>query len=191
MKKVVDFTGRASRSSGSGVASAAIPQRGTSGASHPAGIPASTMKQNMKPSYPDWTSPGSIRLQLRRTENGRAALAGIAASLPIKETIFLPIHVQANSFRRGNLHLQPLRQANRRPRMDKRHYTYLRTGTLPKIPGSTKIRVQAARFTLIGGHLYKRSFTGPYLRCLSHSEALYVLAECTREYVAIILEDGL
>ena len=27
------------------------------------------------------------------------------------------------------------------------------------------------------GHLYKRSFTGPYLRCLNHSEALYVLAE--------------
>ncbi|RVW75836.1 hypothetical protein CK203_055080 [Vitis vinifera] len=27
------------------------------------------------------------------------------------------------------------------------------------------------------GHLYKRSFTGPYLRCLGHSEAQYVLAE--------------
>ena len=40
-----------------------------------------------------------------------------------------------------------------------------------------KIPVQAARFTLIEGHLYKRSFSGPYLRCLNHSEALYVLAE--------------
>nr|CAN72281.1 hypothetical protein VITISV_037253 [Vitis vinifera] len=29
----------------------------------------------------------------------------------------------------------------------------------------------------LGGHMYKRSFTGPYIRCLSHSEALYVLAE--------------
>ncbi|RVW28611.1 hypothetical protein CK203_100886 [Vitis vinifera] len=28
-------------------------------------------------------------------------------------------------------------------------------------------------FHLIGGHLYKRSFTGPYLRCLGHSEAQY------------------
>ncbi|RVW26664.1 hypothetical protein CK203_096494 [Vitis vinifera] len=27
------------------------------------------------------------------------------------------------------------------------------------------------------GHLYKRSFTGPYLRCLGQSEAQYVLAE--------------
>ncbi|RVX18333.1 hypothetical protein CK203_006621 [Vitis vinifera] len=35
--------------------------------------------------------------KIRRTENGRAdALAGIAASLPIKEAILLPIHVQAN-----------------------------------------------------------------------------------------------
>ncbi|KAL6315950.1 hypothetical protein AAG906_013784 [Vitis piasezkii] len=57
-----------------------------------------TMKQNMRPSYPDWTSlwlypsPSS-----GQTENGRAdALAGIAVSLPIKETILLPIHMQTN-----------------------------------------------------------------------------------------------
>ena len=55
---------------------------------------------------------------------------------------------------------------------------YLRTGTLLGDPKQAhKIRVQAARFTLIGGHLYKRSLTGPYLRCLEHSEAQYVLAE--------------
>ena len=55
---------------------------------------------------------------------------------------------------------------------------YLRTGTLPEEPKQAhKIRVQAARFTLIGRHLYKRSFTDPYLRCLNPSEALYVLAE--------------
>ena len=36
--------------------------------------------------------------KIKRTENGRAdALAGIVVSLPIKETIFLPVHVQANS----------------------------------------------------------------------------------------------
>ena len=35
--------------------------------------------------------------KIRRTENGRAdALADIAASLPIKEAILLPIHVHAN-----------------------------------------------------------------------------------------------
>ena len=36
--------------------------------------------------------------KIKRTENGRTdALAGIVVSLPIKETIFLPVHVQANS----------------------------------------------------------------------------------------------
>lgn len=37
--------------------------------------------------------------------------------------------------------------------------------------------MQAARFTLIGGCLYKRSFGGSYLRCLDSSKAQYVLAE--------------
>nr|CAN82803.1 hypothetical protein VITISV_024865 [Vitis vinifera] len=59
---------------------------------------------------------------------------------------------------------------------------YLRTSTLLEEPKQAhKTRVQAARFTLIGGHLYKRSFTGPYLRCLNHSKALYVLAELHEE----------
>ncbi|RVW72259.1 hypothetical protein CK203_054943 [Vitis vinifera] len=69
---------------------------------------------------------------------------------------------------------------------------YIRTGTLPGDPKQAhKVRVQAARFTLIGGHLYKRSFTGPYLRCLGHSEAQYVLAELHEEYAEIIREDDL
>nr|CAN82984.1 hypothetical protein VITISV_030339 [Vitis vinifera] len=55
---------------------------------------------------------------------------------------------------------------------------YIRAGTLPgDLKQTHKVRVQAVRFTLIGGHLYKRSFTGPYLQCLGHSEAQYVLAE--------------
>ncbi|RVW71039.1 Retrovirus-related Pol polyprotein from transposon 297 [Vitis vinifera] len=36
------------------------------------------------------------------------------------------------------------------------------------------------------GHLYKRSFTGPYLRCLGHSEAQYVLAELHEGICGII-----
>ncbi|RVW25212.1 Pol polyprotein [Vitis vinifera] len=84
--------------------------------------PRLTMKQNTRPSCPDWTSPCAIRLQT-------PDLQRLATS------------------------------------------EYLRTGLYPKILNAHKIRVQAARFTLIGGHLYKRSFTGPYLRCLGHSEA--------------------
>ena len=42
--------------------------------------------------FTEWTIK-----KIRRTKNGHAdALAGIAASLPIKEAILLPIHVQTN-----------------------------------------------------------------------------------------------
>ncbi|KAL6350407.1 hypothetical protein AAG906_004358 [Vitis piasezkii] len=125
--------------------------------------------------FTEWTIK-----KIRRIENGHAdALAGIAASLPIKEAILLPIHVQVNPSvaEASTCNTIETKQA------DDQEWTndiigYLRTGTLPKDPKQAhKIRVQAARFTLIGGHLYKRSFTGPYLRCLNHSEALYVLVE--------------
>ncbi|RVW83313.1 hypothetical protein CK203_039589 [Vitis vinifera] len=60
----------------------------------------------------------------------------------------------------------------------KRHKEVLRTGTLlEESKHAHRIWVQAARFTLIGDYLYKQSFGGPYLRCLHHSEAQYVLAE--------------
>lgn len=55
---------------------------------------------------------------------------------------------------------------------------YLQAGTLPEdSKHAHKIRVQAARFTLIGDDLYRRSFGGPYLRCLTQLEVQYVLAE--------------
>ncbi|WKA09087.1 hypothetical protein VitviT2T_026765 [Vitis vinifera] len=118
--------------------------------------------------------------KIKRTDNRRAdAMAGIAASLPIKEAILLPIHVQPNPS------IPEISTCNtiKEPQADGREWMYditeyIRAGTLPgDFKQAHKVRVQAARFTLIGGHLYKRSFTGPYLRCLGHSEAQYVLAE--------------
>ena len=40
-----------------------------------------------------------------------------------------------------------------------------------------KLYIQAACFTLINDQLYKRSFGGSYLKCLSQPEAKYVLAK--------------
>ena len=40
-----------------------------------------------------------------------------------------------------------------------------------------KFRVQATRFTLINDQLYRRSFGWSYLKCLTNSEAQYVLVE--------------
>ncbi|RVW52759.1 Pro-Pol polyprotein [Vitis vinifera] len=135
------------------------------------------MKRSMRSSYPDWTlpwlypSPGSGSIVILNSWQ--------AASLPIKEAILLPIHVQTNPSVAETSTCNTI-EANQ---ADGQEWTkdiirYLRTSTLPEEPKQAhKIRVQTARFTLIGGHLYKRSFTGPYLRCLNHSEALYVLAE--------------
>ena len=107
--------------------------------------------------FTEWTIK-----KIKRTENGRAdALAGIAASLPIKEAILLPIHVQTNPSVAETSTCNTIEASH----VDDQEWTnniteYLRTGTLPGDPKQAhKVRVQAARFTIIGGHLYKQSFT--------------------------------
>ncbi|XP_034709724.1 uncharacterized protein LOC117932556 [Vitis riparia] len=129
--------------------------------------------------FTEWTIE-----KIKRTENGRAdALASITASLPIKEAILLPIHVQTNPSVTETSTCNTI-EANQADGQEWAEdiIRYLRIGTLPEEPKQAhKTRVQYARFSLIRGHLYKRSFTGPYLRCLNHSEALYVLAELHEE----------
>ena len=56
--------------------------------------------------------------------------------------------------------------------------TYLRSGIL--LDGkdtARKLKVQASRFMLIRNVQYKRGFSQPYLRCLSHDEVDYVMRE--------------
>ena len=56
--------------------------------------------------------------------------------------------------------------------------SYLRTGLLPDgRDAARKLKFQASRFVLIKDVLYKRGFLRPYLRCLSHKEADYVMRE--------------
>ena len=55
---------------------------------------------------------------------------------------------------------------------------YLQSGTL--LDGkdiARKLKIQASRFVLVRDVLYKRGFSQPYLRCLSHDEANYVMRE--------------
>ena len=55
---------------------------------------------------------------------------------------------------------------------------YLQTGELPKDEKQAhKLRIQATCFTLINDQLYRRSFRGLYLTCLSELKAKYVMAE--------------
>nr|KYP49937.1 Retrotransposable element Tf2 [Cajanus cajan] len=55
---------------------------------------------------------------------------------------------------------------------------YLSTGELPSEPlKARKLRVVAARYTLVGGELYKRGISSPLLKCLTPEQAHYVLRE--------------
>ena len=55
---------------------------------------------------------------------------------------------------------------------------YLQSGSLPdEKDAARRLKVRASRFVLIKDALYKRGFSRPYLRCLSHSEAEYVMRE--------------
>ena len=56
--------------------------------------------------------------------------------------------------------------------------SYLKTGMLPDgNDAARKLKVQASQFVLIKDVLYKRGFSRPYLRCLCHKEADYVIRE--------------
>ncbi|XP_073133798.1 uncharacterized protein [Henckelia pumila] len=55
---------------------------------------------------------------------------------------------------------------------------YLMRGNLPANQvEARKLRVRAARFTIIDGELYKRGFSLPYLKCLTPAKGKYVLRE--------------
>ena len=54
--------------------------------------------------------------------------------------------------------------------------SYIRDGQLPSDSSrAKKVRVRAARFIVFHGKLYKRGFLMPYLKCLTHDEAMYVI----------------
>ena len=103
------------------------------------------------------------------------ALAGIAALFPGKESTMLPLYVQATPA------ISKSYVCNVGPKecdwaIDIR--AYLQTRALLEDPKQAhKVRVQASRFTLIRDDLYRRSFGGPYLRCLVQPEIQYVISE--------------
>ena len=111
-----------------------------------------------------------------RDSNERAdALAAVAASLPIKETIYLPIYYQPGS---SILHTQ-VSQIEEPPLswIDPIRL-YIATGELPDDRSKAhKVQIQSARFSLVDGQLYKRSLGGPYLKCLTPEQGQYVLAK--------------
>ena len=103
-------------------------------------------------------------------ENVKAdALAGIAATLPIKEVVMLPVYLQVTT----SITPEPVYSSNEvNPSWMRDIIKYLWTRDLPEDRKKAhKLCVQATHFTLISDQLYKRSFGGPYLKCLSEPEA--------------------
>ena len=102
------------------------------------------------------------------------ALVVVAVSLPIKYTVFFSVYLQPASLITTN-------QVNEVDEACSLWMTliihYLSSGELPdnRIEAH-KIQVQAARFSLINGQLYKRSLNGPYLKCLTSQQGQYVMA---------------
>ena len=102
-----------------------------------------------------------------RDSNEKAyALAAVAASLLIKETVLLPIYYQPESSITTNW-VNEIDEAC--PSWMTLIVRYLSSGELPDNRAEAhKIQIQAVRFSIMNGQLYKRSLDGPYLKCLTH-----------------------
>ena len=101
-----------------------------------------------------------------RDSNAKAdGLPVVSTSLPIKETMFLPVYFQFTSSITNNQvnEIDEACSSWMTPIMN-----YWSFGELPNNRiEAHKIQVQAARFSLVNGQLYKRSLDGSYLKCLT------------------------
>ena len=120
----------------------------------------SRVKQRLN-SFPVWKLE-----HVPKDSNEKAdALASIAASLTINETIFLPIYYQSVS----SIASPQVNQVDKDPPSWMDPITlYLSTGQLQaERDKAHKLQIQAGRFSLVDGQLFKRSLGCPYLKCLT------------------------
>ena len=110
-----------------------------------------------------------------RRENSKVdALAEVAATLPLEEAMLLPIYLLTTSSIAAVSVCSTI-ETNTDWTYEIGKYLWIRE--LPKDKKQTqKIQVQAAHFTLIRDKLYRQSFGGSYLKCLSGPKAQYILA---------------
>ena len=109
-------------------------------------------------------------------ENGKAdALVRIVATLPMKEAVMLPVYLKVAP----SITPEPVCNTSETDlgwMLNIVKYIQMRE-ILGDEKQAHKLRIQAARFALINDQLYRRSFGGPYLKCLSEPNAKYVLSE--------------
>ncbi|KAL5549326.1 hypothetical protein UlMin_004557 [Ulmus minor] len=116
--------------------------------------------------------------QIPRTDNSHAnALANLGSSIPATESQTIPL-----------LYLQwpavwkdPPREITTIDASDSWMTPIVRYLTSDELPEdkneARRLRAKAARFTIHDGKLLKRSFSGPYLRCVTPIEASHILSE--------------
>ena len=92
-------------------------------------------------------------------------LVAVAASIPIKETVFLPIYYQSTSSITID-HVSQIDEAGPSWLTPIMHYLSLGELSDNRVEAH-KAQVQAARFSLVNEQLYKRSLDGSYLKCLT------------------------
>ena len=98
------------------------------------------------------------------------ALAAITASLPITETIFLPIYYQPDSSI-ATIRVNQVGETS--PSLMDPITQYINMGELPNEKDKAhRVQVQYAKFSIIYGQLFKQS-----LKCLTTEQGQYVLAE--------------
>ncbi|RVW30441.1 hypothetical protein CK203_090815 [Vitis vinifera] len=168
----------ASRSSGSGVGLLLQSPTGEH-LEQPSGwdSPRLTMKQNTRPSCPDWTSPCAIRLQTPIYSDSQLVVRHVQKEYEAKDSRMARYLAKVRSTLQQFTEwtIEKIKRADN-GRADA--WPNISGQELyPKILKSAQNPGASCPFHPDWGHLYKRSFTGPYLRCLGHSEAQYVLAE--------------
>ncbi|KAL5785135.1 hypothetical protein ACOSQ2_007527 [Xanthoceras sorbifolium] len=116
--------------------------------------------------------------QIPRSENAHAdALANLGSSLDttIERTIPMVFVQWPAVWKPTKLEVNPISDE---PTWVTPIYDYLRDDALPsdKVE-ARRIKIKAAQFSIIEGQLYKRSYSGPYLKCLDPVEAQQVLKD--------------
>ena len=62
--------------------------------------------------------------------------------------------------------------------MDDSNNKILEKGELPEdLKNARRIRIRAGRFSIINEELYRQSYGGPYLKCLTPEEGINVLSQ--------------
>ena len=119
-------------------------------------------------------------LQVPRTENNHAdALANLGAAIQTTTPMPIPlVYIQWPATWKDESISQTVAEISVEPNWMTPIATYLTNGQLPEDRNEARrVRTKAARFTLHDGQLYKRSYSGPLLRCVNPNEVKYILTE--------------